>query len=198
MILKNQNLTKFSADIDIDFADRDHVLKLIQHIPASMKTENEWTKHNTGVYVNPIPKHPFLGFSSIDYQFAEDLGYVKLDLLNVHVYSLVRDEAHLNSLLSTEPNWSKLNDADFVQKIIHINNHNALIDQMPEPIDSITRMAMFLSIIRPAKRHLVGLPWKQVAATVWERPTNNSYFFKKSHAISYAHLVAVHMNLIAS
>jgi hypothetical protein len=55
---------------------------------------------------------------------------------------------------------------------------------------------MFLSVIRPAKRHLIGLPWAKVAETVWERPADDSYYFKKAHAVGYAHLVAVNMNLL--
>jgi hypothetical protein len=55
---------------------------------------------------------------------------------------------------------------------------------------------MLLAIIRPAKRHLIGLPWSQVAETIWERPADDGYYFKKSHAVAYAHLVAVHMNLL--
>ncbi len=54
---------------------------------------------------------------------------------------------------------------------------------------------MFLSIIRPAKKHLIGLTWAEVAKTVWDKGTDG-YSFKKSHAIAYAHLVVVHMNLI--
>ena len=67
---------------------------------------------------------------------------------------------------------------------------------MPEPVDSIPRMAMFLAVIRPGKRHLVGKTWREVADTVWEQPDDDSYFFKKSHSVAYAQLVAVHMNLI--
>lgn len=189
-------MKKFSADIDIDFADREQILKLIQHTPAAIHRNGEWSKHNTGVYVNPIPADPFTGISNISYEQAEELGYIKLDLLNVHVYSLVRDENHLNELLATEPPWHRLNEQVFVEKIIHINNHYSLIHSMPEPVNSIPRMAMFLSVIRPAKRHLVGKTWREVATTVWQRPNNDSYFFKQSHAISYAHLVAVHMNLM--
>ena len=66
---------------------------------------------------------------------------------------------------------------------------------MPEPANTIPRMAMLLSVIRPAKRHLIGLPWKDVAKSVWEKPSDGSYFFKKSHAVAYATLVAVNMNL---
>ena len=188
---------KFSADIDIDLADREHVLKYIKHVPASIHRNNEWTKHNTGVYVNPIPADPFNNTANIDYQLAEELGYVKLDLLNVHVYGLIKDEEHLNNLIATEPNWDMLNDKSFVERVIHIGNHYDLIHRMPEPIISIPRMAMFLAIIRPAKRHLLGLPWKEVAKTIWDKPNDDSYFFKKSHAVSYAQLVAVHMNLLA-
>jgi hypothetical protein len=66
---------------------------------------------------------------------------------------------------------------------------------MPEAVNSVPRLAMFLAIIRPAKRHLIGLPWAEVAKTVWNKPADGGYFFKKAHAISYAHLVLVHMNL---
>lgn len=188
---------KFSADIDIDFADRDAVLKLIKHVPASMYRNGDWIKHNTGVYVNPIPADPFTGLSNIDYVEAENIGYIKLDLLNVHVYSLIKDEDHLNQLIAEEPMWEMLEHREFVEKIIHIGNHYDLICKMPEPINSIPRMAMFLSIIRPAKRHLVGLTWKEVAKTIWQKPTDDVYFFKQSHAVSYSQLVAVHMNLLS-
>ena len=187
---------KFSADIDIDFADRDAVLKVIKHVPASIHRNGEWTKHNTGVYVNPIPMDPFTGMSNIDYQSAEDMGYIKLDLLNVHVYSKIRDEAHLDQLIAQEPMWDMLDHSEFVEQVIHVGNHYDLIKKMPEPVNTIARMAMFLSVIRPAKRHLAGLTWKEVAANVWEKPEGEGYFFKKAHAVSYAQLVAVHMNLL--
>lgn len=187
---------KFSADIDIDFADREAVLKVIKHVPAAMDRNGEWVKHNTGVYVNPIPADPFTGIANIDYQNAEAIGYIKLDLLNVNVYNQVRNEEHLNELMLKEPNWGLLNDKAFVERVIHIGNHYDIINRMPEPIISIPRMAMFIAIIRPAKRHLIGLSWKEVAATIWDKPTNDLYFFKKAHAVSYAQLVAVHMNLL--
>lgn len=188
-------MKKFSADIDIDFADRDKALSVIEHIPAAIHRDNSTQKHNTGIYVNPIPVDPFTGISNIDYQQAEELGYVKLDLLNVNVYSLIKDEYHLNLLMQQTPQWHKLNDKEFVSKLIHINNHYDLLQRMPEPVNSITRMAMFLSVIRPAKRHLIGLHWKEVAKTVWDK-SNDGYSFKQSHAIAYAHLVVVHMNLL--
>jgi hypothetical protein len=70
-----------------------------------------------------------------------------------------------------------------------------MICNLPEPIDTIPRMAMFLAAIRPGKKHLIGQPWKDVAKTIWDK-VEGEYTFKKAHAVSYAHLVVVHMNLI--
>jgi DNA polymerase III alpha subunit len=55
---------------------------------------------------------------------------------------------------------------------------------------------MFLAIIRPAKRHLIGKTWKEVSETIWDKPDDDSYYFKKSHAIAYANLVVINMNLL--
>ena len=86
-------------------------------------------------------------------------------------------------------------DVDFCSLLIHIGAHHDLLMKCPEPVNSIPRMAMFLAIIRPGKRHLIGLPWAKVAETIWDK-TADGYIFKRAHAVGYAHLVAVHMNLI--
>ncbi len=187
---------KFKSDIDIDFADRTKILSLLKHTPASMIKENELTKHNTGVYFTDVPVDPFTGYSSLDYHAAEDRGYLKLDFLNVGLYNQVQDEAHLTELMNRDPAWDKLYDSEFCAQLIHIGNHYDTLIKMPEAVNSIPRMAMLLSVIRPAKRHLIGQPWAEVAKTVWEKPVDDSYYFKKSHAVAYAHLVAVHMNLL--
>ena len=187
---------KFKSDIDIDFGDRDKILSLLNHTPASIIRDDKLSKHNTGVYFTDIPVDPFTGQSSIDYQAAEDLGYFKLDFLNVNLYQQVKDEAHLLELMNQEPNWAKLYEREFCEQLIHIGNHYDTLIKMPEAVNSIPRMAMFLSVIRPAKRHLISNTWADVAKTVWEKPQDDSYYFKKSHAVSYAHLVAVHMNLL--
>jgi hypothetical protein len=57
-------------------------------------------------------------------------------------------------------------------------------------------MAAFISIIRPGKAHLQRRPWDQVFAEVWDGDESRGYTFKKSHAVSYAALVALHMNLL--
>lgn len=185
---------KFQSDIDIDFGSRDAILEHIKHIPAAMRNVTPIRKHATGVHITDVPYDALNNMANIDYSDAEKRGYFKLDLLNVHVYTHVRDEQHLVELMQ-EPDWSKLNDRVFVEKLIHLSNHYNSIQKMPEPIDSIPRLAMFLAAIRPAKKYLIGLPWKDVAKSVWEK-YDDGYSFKKSHAIAYANLVVVHMNLI--
>ena len=94
-----------------------------------------------------------------------------------------------------EPNWGKLYDKEFVEKLIHLGNHFDTIRRMPELINSIPRLAMLLAVIRPGKKHLIGLPWSEVAKTVWDKD-HEGYQFKRSHSVGYAHLVVVHMNLL--
>jgi len=185
---------KIDSDIDIDFGDRDKLLQLIKHTPAAMRNVKPMRKHATGVYITDVPYDPVNNMASIDYTVADKRGYFKLDLLNVHVYSQVRDEMHLIELMS-EPNWSKLKDPVFVEKLIHLNNQFYNLQKMPEPVDSIPRLAMFLAVIRPGKKHLIGERWVDVAKTVWDKGTDG-YVFKKAHAIAYANLVVVHMNLL--
>lgn len=185
---------KFNSDIDIDFANRDSILKHIKHIPAAMRNVTPIRRHSTGVYVTDIPYDAVNDMANIDYTEAEDRGYIKLDFLNVHVYSHVRDESHLIELMR-EPNWNNLKNKEFVERLIHLSNHYNSLCKMPESVDSIPRLAMFLAIIRPAKKHLIGMYWKDIAKTVWDKDTDG-YSFKKAHAVSYAWLVAVHMNLL--
>jgi hypothetical protein len=187
---------KFKSDIDIDLADREQALSVISVTPSSILRDGKLIKHNTGVHPTKIPVDPFSGVASLDYNIAEERGYIKIDLLNVNLYRHVKDEQHLRVLMR-EPDWAQLYDREICDQLMHVNGHYDLLLQMPEPVDSIPRLAMFLAIIRPAKRHLAGRVWKEVAATVWDKPLDDTYYFKKAHSISYAQLVVVHMNLLA-
>lgn len=186
----------FQSDIDIDFGDRDKALALLKHTPAGIIRGDKLVKHVTGVYVTDIPSDPFVGCASIDHKVAEQRGYAKLDFLNVSLYTQIKSEEHLVELMNKPVDWSRLQDETFWSKIMHIGNHFYAVKKMPEPIDSIPRMAMFLALIRPAKKHLIGKSWREVAETIWDADPESGYGYKKSHAISYAHLVCVHINLL--
>lgn len=182
------------ADIDIDFGNRENIIKLIKHIPASKRNGLIFSRHLSGVYVQPIPIEPITGFSALPFRLADDRGYFKLDFLNVSIYNEIRDQEHYDKLLATEPPWERLQERQFVERLIHVNNyHTQLLDMMP---DTIARMAMFISAIRPGKQHLLGKPWKEVGETIWEKTDDTLYVFKKSHSLAYALLVALHMNVL--
>jgi hypothetical protein len=184
-----------SADIDIDVPNREEVLKLIRHVPARQQQDGHARRHNSGIYVTAIPEDPFNKCAAIDYQEAESRGYFKIDLLNMSVYQLIKNPEHYNQVLSQEPNWSRLwTDTKWASQLVHVGNYTELLKQMKP--DSIPRMAAFISIIRPGKAHLQNQPWDTVFESVWDGDDSRGFVFKHSHAISYAALVALHMNLL--
>tara|TARA_B100000927_G_scaffold273666_1_gene252290 strand:- start:314 stop:904 length:591 start_codon:yes stop_codon:yes gene_type:complete len=182
-------------DVDIDFFDRDGVLKLFKHTPATIIKDDKEEKHKTGVYFHAVPEHPVTGQSTIDYKKAEDRGYFKIDCLNVNIYKAVKSEQELVELMIQEPDWDMLKDAKVVETLFHLNGHFNIVSKL-EP-KNIEQLAAVLAIIRPAKRHLMYKDWKDILAEVWKRPGDDSYFFKKSHAVAYAQAIVVQMNLIA-
>ena len=184
-----------SADIDLDFADRDTVLKLIQHTPARQIVDGRVRRHNSGVYVTDIPWDPVHECAAIDYQTAEDRGYFKIDFLNMHVYKLIQSSEHYEQMLAATPPWQRLwQDPQWAQQLVHIGNYTDLLKHMKP--DSIPRMAAFISIIRPGKAHLQNQPWATVFESVWDGDDSRGYTFKKAHALSYAMLVSLHMNVL--
>ena len=146
------------------------------------------------ITASDVPYDPINDMCNLDYKEADQRGFFKLDLLNVNIYKAVTDELHLISLMC-EPNWERLKERNFVSVLLHLNKQFDLMQKMPEPINSIPRLAMFLAIIRPAKRNLIGQTYKEISKTVWI-DNNTGYTFKKSHAVAYAQLVVVHMNLL--
>lgn len=181
-----------SADIDLDFANREDVLKLIQHVPAR---QNNGRRHNSGIYVTDIPVDPINKCAAIDYEEAEQRGYFKLDFLNMSVYQLIRDPAHYQQMLNQTPPWSRLwTDHAWSSQLVHVGQYTDLLKTMRP--DSIQRLAAFISIIRPGKAHLQTRPWAEVFGSVWDGDASRGYTFKKAHAISYAMLVALHMNCL--
>ncbi len=181
-------------DIDIDFADRAKALEHFKHVGASIKEDSTFKKHNTGIYCTSVPYNPFTGLSTIDYKEAEDRGYFKIDFLNVSVYEKVKSREHLKQLMETEPLWDLLEQQDFADLLFHVNGHSGLMKQMKPR--SIEELAMCIALIRPAKRHLIGKTWTEIGQTIWTKPENGEYYFKKAHAIAYAHVIVVQMNLI--
>jgi hypothetical protein len=182
-------------DIDIDFADREQALSLFKHVRASRIDENKLVKHNTGVYFHEVPLNATENLCAVEHKDAEDKeNYFKIDFLNVSLYNDIKSEKHLIQLMETEPLWDLLTEPEFSEQLFHVGGHSTVLKTMKP--QSIEQLAAVLAMIRPAKRHLVGQPWDTVMKEVWTKPTNDEYYFKKSHATAYAVAVVVHMNLM--
>jgi len=180
-----------STDIDIDFADREYILKLISHVPAMMRENNKERKHNTGVYFHNTPQNPFTGLATLDYKQAETQGWFKIDLLNVGIYNDFASNAEIDNLLAKEPQWDLLEHEEIITQLFHIHNHAATVIKMkPRSVD---QLAMVLACIRPGKKHLIGRPWREIEQEVWVK-TDDAYSFKRSHAIGYAMAIVLQMN----
>ena len=187
--------TKIDFDVDIDMANRDEFLRVVKHTPASIKADDgTYSKHNTGVYFQTIPTFPLDGFSAVDYETAEEDGWFKVDILNNSIYKDIIDEAHLTKLLDTEPLWQLLEHEEVVTQLFHINNYSKILAQYKPT--TVEQLAMILAIIRPGKKHLVGKTWEEISKEVWVKPTDGTYYFKRSHAIAYAVAICVQLNLI--
>ena len=181
-------------DIDIDFLNRSSVLDVIKHVPASLE---DGKKHNTGVYCHEIPTNPLTGNASIDYKVADTRGYFKIDFLNVSAYEGVRSEEHLKELLAVEPLWDLLEDPAVCDQLFHINGYHNLIAKLKPK--SIEELSMFLALLRPGKKHLIPVCEKEgfqgIENEIWTK-TDDAYFFKKAHAVAYAHVIVVQLNLL--
>lgn len=185
---------KTVTDIDIDLADREIALVGLEHIAASRLEKGDLKKHVVGVYFQKIPQDPLTSLASIPYKEAEQRGYFKIDLLNLNIYKQVRDEAHLDQLVAQEPMWDLLEDKEIVDQLFHLNGHFDVVSKMKPT--TIEQLAMVLAMIRPGKRHLVGKSWTDVASEIWTRVDGEEYSFKHAHAISYAMVLVVQMNLL--
>ena len=181
-------------DVDIDFHDRDGILQLFKHTPATIVKDNNHEKHKTGIYFHNIPINPNTQQSSLDYKKAEERGYFKIDVLNVNIYKDIKSERELVELMIQDPDWNMLTDSKIVDNLFHLNGHFNIVSKL-EP-KNVEQLAAVLAIIRPAKRHLMHKFWVDILKEVWKKPKDGSYFFKKSHAIAYAHAIVVQMNLM--
>ena len=96
--------------------------------------------------------------------------------------------------MEKEPLWQLLEHEDFSEKVFHLNGHSELLKVLKP--SSVLELAATVAIIRPAKRHLANKTWNEIHEQVWVKPTDGQYFFKKAHAVAYAHAIVVHMNLL--
>lgn len=186
-------------DLDVDMSQktRDTIIKKLYHIPASKINDKGINPHGVGVYFCNIPYDRLTGLASLDYKHAEeDLGYIKIDFLHNSIYDSFDDRQQLFNVMEQEPNWNLLYKKDVVEQLPHINNYFTLLNQLPK-IDSVDKLAMFIAIIRPAKKYLISEVtnngWDSIIDKIWIKK-DTGYMYKKSHAVAYALSITVAMS----
>ena len=183
-------------DLDIDVKDRDNILSNFRHIPAAKVTNVGLVPHGVGEYFCDIPEDLLSGLAAIDYKYAEEeYGYVKFDFLHNTQYDSFGSRSELLEVMKRPIAWDRLKNEEFVKTLPHVGNYFKLMSEMPK-IDSIEKLAMFISIIRPGKAHLIPIvkdsnDWNSVLNEIWVKPSDGKYYYKKSHAISYAMMISI-------
>ena len=106
----------------------------------------------------------------------------------------MKDEKHLVELITKEPDWTLLEERKIVDTLFHIHNHFDIVNKLKPR--SVLELAEVLAIIRPAKRHLLESSKETITNEVWKKPSDGTYYFKKSHAIGYALAIVLQLNLL--
>ena len=195
-------------DIDLDTPTKFNVTDVFpKFIRASVIQKDELTPHSCGYYAQPIPIDKLTHLAAIPYNVASDYGYKKIDFLHLSTYDSIESPEQLKELQTTEPNWNLLQDPFVLERISHLGTksedgslkHFKMI-QLLNP-RSVEDVADCLALIRPSKQHLLSDYIKDkhgVRKILYEPPTTDQYYFKKSHAIAYAFNVVVELNMIKS
>jgi len=185
-------------DIDIDFnSDFDPLDYFDEAVRASMVKDGQLKKHPVGAYFQHIPKDKITGLASIPYEQAEELGYFKIDFLHLSILDNFDNKDEIRALVKIEPDWSLLQDEEVVGKLFQIHRHYKVLS-IVKPT-SVQELADAISLIRPAKRQLLNAYPKNkelIRQELYRKPDDDQYYFKKSHAISYALTIVLQLHLI--
>lgn len=184
------------TDVDIDVFGRERILDGLECVYGRIDRPNGTAdKHLTGVYFQNIPRDPVSNISTIDHKVAAEYGYFKIDFLNVNMYEGVRNETHLLELLDREPPWDFFEYQEITDRLFHLNGHSNLLKKYKP--QSVEDLAMILAIMRPGKAYLQNSSWEKIRKEVWEKnPGDDSYQFKRAHALSYSLAILVNLNLL--
>lgn len=185
-------------DIDIDLRTDFDPKKLFPWARASLVKSDELAQHSCGVYPQGIPVDPLTGLSAIPYKEAEQVGYLKIDFLHLHIYDHFKSRDEIDELLKVEPDWGLLTIPSEQAKLFQLSKHGDVLSAVKPK--SIEDLADVLALIRPGKKQLVKLYNSQKDATrrILYAKDESGYSFKKSHAIAYAMVIVLQLHLINS
>ena len=183
----------FDVDIDVNSSvDRNEYG--IRAMIYNKETERVMP-HPSGVYLEEVPVDELTGFCAFDYEYGDANGYMKVDILTNKSYDLFRTKEQLLEALEIEPNWDSLMDESFVAKLPHIGTNFEIVRKIKPK--NIEELADLVALIRPAKIQYIQSYLTNKASIrrrLYLKPSDGSPYFKKSHAIAYAMMIAAVMN----
>jgi hypothetical protein len=185
-------------DIDIDLPTTFQPEDYFEITKASMVKDGKLIKHPAGVYFQNIPIDPVTHLSAIPYKQAEEYGFTKIDFLHLAILDDFDSKKDIRALLKIPPDWSLLCDRTNVEKLFQVHKHFGIVNTTKPT--SVIALADTIALIRPAKRHLLERYLqnpKDVRCELYSQPTDGRYYYKKSHAVAYAHIIVLQLHLIA-
>ena len=193
-------------DVDLDFKTSFNPKDVFPSaIRASIVNhKQELAPHACGYYLQTMPVDPDTGLAAIPYDKAEEYGFEKIDFLHLTVLDDISSNNHIDQMLELEPDWNMLQDPSIIKQLFHLGtvdeNGNLKHLQLPRQLQpkSIDDLADVLALIRPGKRGLVPhyIKDKEQIRKLLYKDSGDQYYFKKSHAISYAMNIVLQMHLI--
>ncbi len=83
--------------------------------------------HPSGYYIEQVPVDELTGICSFDYEYGEEQGFMKIDLLTNSSYDSFLSKDEVLTAFEQDPDWTLLDDEDFVITLPHIGKHYDLI-----------------------------------------------------------------------
>jgi hypothetical protein len=186
-------------DIDIDTPSSFDPTTLFDVVRASMVKDDQLKRHPCGVYFQNIPVDKVTKLAAIPHEEAEDLGYFKIDFLHLSLLDYFDNKQQIRTLLTKQPNWELLLDDDVIPKLFQLHKYGKLLKKVKPT--SIVELADTIALIRPAKHHLIDqyiqtADKSKLRKTLYTKPEDGRYYYKYSHAVSYAHIIVLQLHLI--
>lgn len=185
-------------DIDIDLPSTFNPKDVFPEcVLASRVHQGKLVKHPCGAYFQNMPVDTITGLAAIPHEQAEALGFTKIDFLHLSLLDVFTSKQEIRTLIAVEPDWNLLLDASCVEKLFQLKNSAELL-QRTKP-RSIIELADCIALIRPGKVYLQD---RYVSAVDRARIRKELYapsdrpYYKKSHAVSYAHAIVLQMHLV--
>lgn len=183
-------------DVDIDLPS-DYKPSLTQAMVYNEKTQSI-TPHPSGYYFEDVPVDPVTGVCAFDYKWGEERGFMKVDLLTNRVYDSFKTKQDvLDAIVEENIDWTMFDRREVVERLPHLGKHFDIVSRVRPR--SVQDLADILALIRPAKIGMLDSYLQnktRVRRNLYLRPTDETAYFKKSHAISYALMIVAYLTVI--